>query len=72
MASVHFCAATPNFFALEYHASDVPFWDDLLVGVDGPLIRNGYIDVPEGPGLGVILNEDVARKYARPGEPFFE
>jgi gluconate/galactonate dehydratase len=71
MASVHFCAATPNFLALEYHASDVPFWDDLLAGEDGPLIRNGYIAVPEGPGLGVTLNEDVARKYARPGEPFF-
>jgi L-alanine-DL-glutamate epimerase-like enolase superfamily enzyme len=72
MASVHFCAATPNFLALEYHASDVPFWNDLLTGADGPLIRDGHIAVPEGPGLGVSLNEDVARRYARPGEPFFE
>lgn len=72
IASVHFCAATPNFIVLEYHAADVPFWDDLLAGTEGPLIRNGYITVPEGPGLGVALNENVARKYARPGEPFFE
>lgn len=72
MASVHFCAATPNFLALEYHASDVPFWGDLLADGEGPLIRDGHITVPEGPGLGVVLNEDVARKYARPGEPFFE
>jgi L-alanine-DL-glutamate epimerase-like enolase superfamily enzyme len=72
MASVHFCAATPNFLALEYHASDVPFWEDLLTGMERPLIRDGYITVPEGPGFGVTLNEDVARKYARPGEPFFE
>ncbi|HEY2473064.1 MAG TPA: mandelate racemase/muconate lactonizing enzyme family protein [Terracidiphilus sp.] len=72
IASVHFCAATPNFLALEYHAGDVPFWDDLLAGTEKPLIREGYIMVPEGPGLGVTLNEEVARKYARPGEPFFE
>jgi len=28
--------------------------------------------LPETPGLGVTLNEDVARRYARKGEPFFE
>ena len=72
VASVHFCASTPNFLALKYHASDVPFWNDLLAGQDGPLIRDGYITVPEGPGFGVTLNEDVARRYARSGEPFFE
>lgn len=72
MASVHFCAATPNFLALEYHASDVPFWDDLVDGVSKPLIEQGYITVPEQPGLGVTLNEEVARKYARKGEPFFK
>jgi L-alanine-DL-glutamate epimerase-like enolase superfamily enzyme len=73
LASVHFCAATPNFLALEFHANDVPFWDDLLGRPDGkPLIQNGYISVPDGPGLGFELNEDVARKYARKDEPFFE
>lgn len=72
MASVHFCAAMPNFLALEYHASDVPFWDDLAEGVTKPLIQQGYIAVPERPGLGITLNEEVARKYARKGEPFFE
>lgn len=72
MASVHFCAATPNFLALEFHANDVPFWEELLSGIELPLIRDGYVTVPEGPGFGVTLNEDVARKYARQGEPFFE
>ncbi len=72
IASVHFCAATPNFLALEFHANEVPFWEELLTGMDSPVIRDGYITVPEGPGFGVALNEDVARRYARPGEPFFE
>ena len=36
------------------------------------MIDRGRIRVPEAPGLGVELNLDVAREYARPGEPFFE
>jgi L-alanine-DL-glutamate epimerase-like enolase superfamily enzyme len=72
LASAHFCAAIPNFLALEFHASDVPFWDDLVEGLPKPIIQNGFISLTENPGLGVRLNEDVARRYARKGEPFFE
>ncbi len=72
LASAHFCAAIPNFLALEFHASDVPFWNDLVEGSPNPVIENGFIHLSERPGLGVKLNEDVARKYARKGEPFFE
>ncbi len=71
LAAVHFCASIPNFLALEFHASEVPFWNDLVQGGTGPLIVEGHIIVPEEPGLGVQLNEEVARKYARRGEPFF-
>ena len=72
LASAHFCAAIPNFLVLEFHASDVPFWNELVDGIPKPIIQNGHIRVPDGPGLGVKLNEEVARKYARKGEPFFE
>lgn len=72
LASAHFCAAIPNFLVLEFHASDVPFWNDLVEGIPKPIIRSGTIPLPEKPGLGVTLNEEVARRYARPGEPFFE
>jgi L-alanine-DL-glutamate epimerase-like enolase superfamily enzyme len=72
LASAHFCAAVPNFLLLEYHASDVPFWGDLVDGIPKPIVRKGAIQVPDKPGLGITLNEDVARKYARKNEPFFE
>ena len=72
LASAHFCAAIPNFLVLEFHASDVPFWNDLVDGIPKPIIQDGMIRLPEKPGLGVKLNEKVARKYARKGEPFFE
>jgi L-alanine-DL-glutamate epimerase-like enolase superfamily enzyme len=72
LLSAHFCAAIPNFLVLEFHASDVPFWHDLVEGIPKPIIQNGTIRLPDKPGLGVTLNEKVARKYARKGEPFFE
>ena len=72
LAAAHFCAAIPNFLALEFHASEVPFWSDLVEGLPKPIIQSGFIPVPEKPGLGVRLNEEVARRYARKGEPFFE
>jgi gluconate/galactonate dehydratase len=72
LTSAHFCAAIPNFLVLEFHASDVPFWNDLVDGIPKPIIQNGVIRLPDKPGLGVKLNEDVARRYARKSEPFFE
>jgi gluconate/galactonate dehydratase len=71
IASCHVCCTLPNFLVLEFHGQDVPFWEDLVTGVDKPLIRNGEIKVPDGPGLGVELNEAVAKEYAKPGEGFF-
>lgn len=72
LASAHLCAAIPNFLVLEFHASDVPFWNDLVEGCPKPIIQNGFIPLTDKPGLGVTLNEEVARRYARKGEPFFQ
>ena len=70
LASAHVCASIPNFLALEWHAASVPFFDE-LVTLDRPVIENGYVTVPDGPGIGAELDVDVTRRYARPGEPFF-
>jgi len=71
MGGVHLCAATPNLLALEWHAASVPFFDDLVKNGDGPMIRDGKVKVPDRPGLGIELDEDVAYKYRKPGEGFF-
>jgi L-alanine-DL-glutamate epimerase-like enolase superfamily enzyme len=71
LASAHLCASIPNFLALEWHAASVPFFDELLVG-GAPVIVDGYVELPDGPGIGGDLDLDVARRYARPGEPFFD
>ena len=63
IASVHCAAATENFIALEHHFSEVPFWNDFIDGLPKPLIQNGYIAVPEGPGLGFEINEDAVKEH---------
>jgi len=70
IASAHVAAAIPNFLALEWHGMSVPFWEEMVA--EGPVIVEGRIEVPTGPGLGVTLNLDVAREHARAGEPFFD
>ncbi|MFC4360381.1 mandelate racemase/muconate lactonizing enzyme family protein [Halobium salinum] len=62
VACVHLGAVVPNFDTLEYHALEVDWWDDMLVR-DEPLIQEGYIDVPETPGLGIELDEDVVSEH---------
>jgi gluconate/galactonate dehydratase len=71
MGGVHLYASVPNVLALEWHAASVPFFDALVKASDGPLIRNGKIKVPDRPGLGIELDEEVAYKYRKPGEEFF-
>jgi L-alanine-DL-glutamate epimerase-like enolase superfamily enzyme len=71
LANVHCAAATENFLVLEQHAVDVPHWNDLVEGVEKPIIQNGYVPVPNKPGLGVTLNDEVAKQHlAEPG--YFE
>ena len=71
MANVHCAAATENFLVLENHSVDVSWWDDLIEGIGKPIVNKGFITVPDKPGLGVTLNEDVVKQHLlEPG--FFE
>ncbi len=71
MASIHLAATLRNFIVMENHAIDMPWWEDLVTGPKKPIIQNGYIPVPDTPGLGVELNESVVKEHLRyPG--YFE
>ncbi|MFO7695926.1 MAG: mandelate racemase/muconate lactonizing enzyme family protein [Anaerolineae bacterium] len=68
MANLHCAAAVPSFVALENHALDLPFWKDLVTGLDDPLIDDGYAAVPDRPGLGVDLDyQGIAANLRYPG-----
>jgi len=58
--------------ALEFHAVALPWWDNLVKGVEKPIIKDGYIGVPDRPGLGVELNDEEIRKHLGKGESYFE
>ena len=70
MANVHCAAATENFLVLEHHWVEVPWWEDLVEGIEKPIVRDGYVKVPDAPGLGVTLNENVLREHLRDGGCF--
>lgn len=70
MAAVHTAAAMHNVLAMELHSVDVPWWADMVNGLPKPLVRDGFIRVPEGPGLGIeSLNEDVLRRHLNENIP---
>jgi len=71
MANVHCAAATENVLALEFHSEDVPWWDDLVDGIEKPVVSRGFVKVPDKPGLGITLNDEVVKQHlAEPG--YFE
>ena len=74
LANVHCAAATENFMVLENHSvDDLEDWSSLVTGLPVPLIEDGHIRVPEGPGLGFAdLEEEVLRAHLADGqtEPF--
>jgi L-alanine-DL-glutamate epimerase-like enolase superfamily enzyme len=68
MAGVHMAAATENFLVMENHSVDNPWWNDLVEGVEKPILNKGFIAVPDKPGLGITLNEEVCKQHlAEPG-----
>ncbi len=64
LANIHCAAATENFYVLENHSVDLHWWEDLIDGIEKPLVIDGYAPVPEAPGLGFgELNEAVIREH---------
>ncbi|MDA2929289.1 mandelate racemase/muconate lactonizing enzyme family protein [Acidobacteria bacterium AH-259-O06] len=63
-AALHLAACTPNFKIQEYFNDFTEAYvKDAATGV--PEVVDGYFSLPQGPGLGVTLNEDVIREHPR-------
>ena len=61
MANVHLLASIPNCLFLEHRADDVPWRLEVAPGVVPE--KDGYIAVPQAPGLGVDIDEAVASAH---------
>jgi galactonate dehydratase len=61
MASIQACTCAPNFVILEFQDGDVPWRDDVL---SAPVpLKNGFLEIPTKPGLGVELNKEELTKH---------
>lgn len=61
-AALHVNAILPRSLFLEYNVSDNPMLREVI---ENPvqLDESGYIAVPDGPGLGIEINEAAVRKF---------
>ena len=60
--AANLCAATSNFYIMETDYEDVPWRDDILT--KPYTIEDGYLVVPDAPGLGTDLVEEELIKRA--------
>jgi len=71
MATAHASTTYPNFLACEWHwINHKDLWKSWVK--EGEIIVNGFVTPPDKPGLGVEMDEDVAKKAQIPGTPWFE
>jgi len=60
--SANFCAAVSNLAMMEYDVDDVPWRDDTVS--KPPVIKDGHLQLPAGPGWGTDLNEEIIKAHA--------
>jgi L-alanine-DL-glutamate epimerase-like enolase superfamily enzyme len=61
LISAHFCAAIPNFKVMEIDIDDIIWKDDIVTRP--PVIENGDLLLPTGPGWGAEINEEFVRAH---------
>jgi L-alanine-DL-glutamate epimerase-like enolase superfamily enzyme len=59
------CPASPLFEFISPHVYESPLRRDLVS--PEPEVQDGLMDLPDGPGLGIELNEEVVRRYRTDG-----
>jgi L-alanine-DL-glutamate epimerase-like enolase superfamily enzyme len=65
-ALVHMAATLPqNYIAFEYPLGEQEWWYDIVEGLPDPIMKKGFIDVWDAPGLGVRFNVEKAKKHLR-------
>jgi galactonate dehydratase len=60
-ASLHLDAVVPNFVIQEWVSDDPPWRDDILL--HPVVIKDGWAEIPNEPGLGTALNMEVCRAH---------
>jgi L-alanine-DL-glutamate epimerase-like enolase superfamily enzyme len=69
-ASAQWAASIRDYIALETITGEGGWMDQVLL-LDGPYIKDGFIQVTDKPGLGIELNPDVVRAHLASGETWW-
>ena len=69
-ASAQWAASIRDYMSLETITGEGGWMDQVLL-LDGPYIKDGFIQVADKPGLGIELNPDVLRAHLAPGETWW-
>jgi L-alanine-DL-glutamate epimerase-like enolase superfamily enzyme len=71
-AHVHVAAAMPqNYIAFEYPLGQPEWWYQIVDGLPDPIVKKGFIDVWDKPGLGVTFNVPAAKARLSPEDKTF-
>jgi L-alanine-DL-glutamate epimerase-like enolase superfamily enzyme len=71
-AHVHLAAALPqNYIAFEYPVAQPDWWYQIVDGLPDPIMKQGFIDVWDRPGLGVTFNIPAAKQRLSPEDRGF-
>lgn len=63
-ALVQVCATLPqNYIAFEYPVGKPDWWYGIIEGLPNPVVKDGFIEVWDRPGLGIDLIPEAARRY---------
>ena len=73
-AAAHVCTTIPNLFALEGGRTDT-LWgpyssNQYYQMLPRPVYKDGFLELPEGPGVGIELNQDFINEHLLPGQEF--
>lgn len=60
------CTMPQNYIAFEYPTGKPECWYDIVDGLPDPIVRGGFIEVWDRPGMGVEINPERARQYLVP------
>lgn len=63
-ALVQVAATLPeNYIAFEYPVGRPDWWYDIVEGLPDPIVKEGFIDVWDKPGMGIEFNEEAAAEH---------
>ena len=72
-ATCQWAASIRDFMSCETSTGDAGAMEELgnVLLLDGPYIKDGFVEVSSKPGLGITLDPDMVKKHLVPGETWW-